>query len=158
MNQQHTALNNPPTALLLGRIIWAAMSLSCIIVGAMMFSMMRGDGLHTESPPERLEAGIILAVVSIPAAFIMRGRIFKRGWMGDVVTPAAFLYGTLVSCAVCEGAFTIAMMFTFVNHFSPGFWMAPAVAFAGLLLLWPNGRAMFPPRSKPADNSYHFKQ
>lgn len=159
MNQSHT--NNPATVLRIARILWAAMLVGCIVFTVVMcatLDMERTVHPTPTGPTLLLFISVAIAVIAVPLAFIARGQAFKRGWVGDVVTPSVFLQGTILSCAICEGAFFVTLPLTLFGAPSLPLRIAPAISFIGLLLLWPNGRAMFPLRSKPDDNPYHFKQ
>lgn len=161
MNQSDHPTPTPEIALRTARIIWAGLVFGCLFITVVLFIQSRHRPIHA-TPVDNTHAflivGAVITLVAVPLAFIMRGQIFKRGWVGDVVTPKAFATGTVTSCALCEGPYIVGLILASVNQFPPLLCIAPAISFIGLLLLWPNGRAMFPLRSKPDDNPYHFKQ
>ncbi|MHB1157123.1 MAG: hypothetical protein ACYC26_09810 [Phycisphaerales bacterium] len=158
MTQSNSPAPTPQITLRIARIIWASLVIGCIVIAVTLFSQPRNNHTPPDAAHAFLLVGAVITFVAVPLAFIMRGQIFKRGWVGDVVTPKAFATGTIVSCALCEGACAVGLILAFINQFPPLFCIAPAISFIALLLLWPNGRAMFPTPSNPDDNPYHFKQ
>ena len=145
----------PKRALVLARVIWFVMvamvgSLFTFLVvtgqTAQQLLAREADGQSVAVPPILFYVGIGLTGLALTMGPFLRGQIFKAGWVGDVVKPSAYFAGNIIAWALCEGA----AMYGLVVFFLAGsFWpygLPPAVAYLFLLLLWPNGRAMFPPR------------
>ena len=140
---------SPAGILAVSRIIWAVSAGSMLMVGAVMVFMT----LRTALPPPEVSTGVespmllaaaLMTAVALPMSLFVRAQVFKRGWVGDVVTPQAYFTGNMIAWAICEGAafFGFAAMATSCE-IMPGL-IAPAVALTFLLLLFPNGKAMMP--------------
>ena len=89
----------PRQALMQARIVWAAMMLSILGMGAAALFLIGGG----ESSPTQSEAesgGTILPVIALVAllggtfvGYLLRQQAFKAGWTGNAVKPQAFLTG-----------------------------------------------------------------
>ena len=141
---------NPKQVLLTSRIIWGALFMGITTAAAVFAWLIQtnrfqsGEGLR-DLIPTLFYIGIGLTLLSIPLGLFIRGQIFKSGWVGDVVQPQKYLAGNIVAWGLCEGpCFFGLIVCLLANSFWP-YAIPPAAAFLFLLLLWPNGRAMFPP-------------
>jgi len=82
----------PRRALLLTRLIWAALLLWTLLVFGLV-CVAGWRGLPGAGFP-RAAGGIALAVILLACGF--RGGCYKRGWRGEVVVPGFYLAGNLV--------------------------------------------------------------
>lgn len=138
---------NPEQALRMSRIIWAAMCMGLVVVAAVLL----GVGGPAEEPGEAQSSSVMMftlitAFVTFPAigaGLFMRGQTFKQGWVGEAVKPSSYMMGSIMAMAACEGPCFMGIVFAFITgSILP---LVPAAfAFAVLILLFPNGKAMQP--------------
>lgn len=85
----------------------------------------------------------VLAYVALaaPAAFFVRGRIFRDYWFGHPVSPRAYLTGSLVVWATLEVGGILSLVGCLVTA-SPPMLLPGLVVLAVFTLSWPNGTAM----------------
>lgn len=138
---------NPEQALRMTRIIWAGMCMGLVAIAAVLLGVVGpaeepGDG----NSSSEMMFTLVTAFVTFPAigaGLFMRGQVFKQGWVGEAVKPSSYMTGSIIAMATCEGPCTIGIIFAFVtDSILP---LVPAAfAFAVLVLLFPNGKAMQP--------------
>lgn len=138
----------PRQALMQARIVWAAMMLSILGMGAAALFLIGGG----ESSPTQSEAesgGTILPVIALVAllggtfvGYLLRQQTFKAGWTGNAVKPQAFLTGTILLMAPVEGASVIAVVLAFVEGSVFPSMLLAALGLAVLAINFPTGSAM----------------
>lgn len=142
------ASSTPEGTLRVVRIIWGAMLIGIIVTGAVILGVMGPSGNEGDAEPDP-NAGmfaLIAAAITVPAigmGLFVRSQTFKKGWVGDAVTPGAYSSGNIVAWAACEGPCIIGIVFAFITD-SVLPLIPAAFAFATLVLLFPNGKAMQP--------------
>ena len=140
------APDNPSQALTQARAIWAALCMGLIFTSVALYSTMPSteppSAILAEWPLSAIAWVLLLTV--IPLGLFVRGQVFKRGWEGDAVTPAAYLKGNIIAWACCEGTAFVGLILGFMDHRAGSQFSAAVIAFATLVALWPNGRAMWP--------------
>ena len=137
-----------PDATLRGlRVVWGGMLASLVTAGALVFA-----GVIPRQPFQlRLGPGWSAALtylplaalaLALPIAYFTRLQSYKRGWVGHVVTPAAYASGNLVLMrtltAVGIGSFLLALT---PQAAQTGF-IAGLAAAVSLVINFPNGRPM----------------
>jgi hypothetical protein len=133
---------SPQRALLVTRIIWAGQITGVLILGVIIMSVRTAHDAVLPSAAAAVPWVILLC--GVPGGLFARGEIFKRGWVGEVITPQAYIAGNIVAFAICEGAAFVALVFCLVDGRVGLHLSAAAAAVAMLVLLWPNGKAMVP--------------
>lgn len=147
----------PRQLLLQARIFWFAMVAGVTIMGAVFTFLILAEE-HSPEVTQSLESvapilfyvGIGLTGLALLLGPFLRGQIFKAGWVGDIVKPSSYFAGNIIAWALCEGAVLYGLIVCFVVGSLWPYVLPPAVAYIFLLLLWPNGRAMFPLRDRYA--------
>ncbi|QNN21412.1 hypothetical protein HED60_03700 [Planctomycetales bacterium ZRK34] len=157
VQQNPNAISDPKQALLLNRIIWAAIGMGVIVFGGIVIGMgisiTGAEGLD-DWTPILFYAACAMVATAIPMGLFIRGQIFKRGWVGDVITPQAYTQGNIIAWACCEApAFLSLVLVMLSGQITPNIYPAIA-AFVMHLLLWPNGRAMFGPATESLEDRY----
>ena len=138
----------PQKALAASRIIWGALVMGLVFIGTVTLFTLKNNS----RPADHLEyifAGIVwsMLLIGVPIGLFIRGQIFKRHWVGSVVTPIGYQTGNIIAWAICEGISMNAVVFCQIVGRS---WLVLSAGIAGLvmlLLLFPNGKAMFPPEN-----------
>jgi hypothetical protein len=135
----------PETAL---RIAWAAWVI--LLLAPLILLAGVAINLFKNAPPRGADAttadawfiGALLFVgVAAPAAFFVRGRIFRQYWAGKPVTPGAYVAGMGVVWATLEVAGIVSLVGCLVTGSAP--LLLPALLALGVFALtWPNGQAM----------------
>lgn len=145
----HT-IHQPGQAMLHAYFIWGILLAGTavfILIGVLIATgadphTVRGAGDYDTF---YLVSAWVLPVILVPIGLFARGQIMKRGWVGNVVTPSAYLGGCVLAWACTEAA---ALFASGTMMISQRVWpnVLPAiVCFIVLVLLRPNGRAMVPP-------------
>jgi hypothetical protein len=145
---------SPDKALLTARIVWGALILGVAMIGV-VFTLVLPRSTAGGDPTLLVPVVFFLVLTAIPIGLFMRGQVFKKHWVGDVVTPRGYIAGNIIAWASCEGT---ALFSLIVAAFIPGSTLAlipGAIAFVTLVLLFPNGKAMFPPG---VDNPYQQRR
>ena len=150
-------MSDPKQALVTVRIIWGAIAMGMITFAGVVLVMILGSTPdESVAPTGQLLFYIAcgLTATAIPVGLFVRGQVFKRGWVGDVITPGAYTTGNIVAWACCEAPAIAGLVGCMIaGSLMPN--VIPAVAaFVMHLLLWPNGRAMFPPRADVMEDRY----
>jgi hypothetical protein len=142
-------MTDPKQALLTNRIIWAAMAMGMVAFAGVMIALARSQedvvAPVGEADPMLFYIACAMVVTAIPMGLFVRGQVFKRGWVGDVVTPQAYTAGNIIAWACCEAPAFFALITIFIDGRVVPNILPAAAAIVMHLLLWPNGRAMFPP-------------
>ncbi len=147
-------MNNPKTALLNLRIIWFALVMGVVTIGGMLVFLHQSHEPVEQKPPGPLTfiaCGTMLC--AIPAGFLVRQAVYRKGAAGGVVLPAQYFTGNVIAMALCEGAAIQSLILWFTANESWWALIAAAVALAVLVLLLPTGRAMYAD-DIDADNPY----
>ena len=147
-----TTISDPQRALITARVIWAMLCMGVMLLGGVMvFVTLRVEAREQDAAIGNMAllGAAVVTLLALPVALFIRSQMFKRGWVGEVVTPSAYVTGNIVPWAVCEGAAIFGFIAMFLDRsIMPGILM-PVVAMLFLLLLFPNGRAMFPRDAQP---------
>jgi hypothetical protein len=145
----HT-IHNPHHALAQARVVWAVFVAGVIAMTAIGVFMARAADPY--EPHGDTHADFIVLVVSIAAVIVLiplglflRGQTFKRGWVGDAVTPSAYLGGCVVAWAMADAAAVFGVGGMIMSQRVMPNVLPTAVSLLLLIAMWPNGRAMFPP-------------
>jgi len=131
------------------RVIWAAM-----LMGQGMFLFvivfLWSSGASFQPSPDTawllFLVTVVVLVSAVPVGYVCRQQIYKRNWVGNVITPQGYLTGNIVLLALCEGVSMLGLVATLLNG---SFWptLAPSVIAIGVQVInFPNGRAMHPPQ------------
>lgn len=145
----HT-IRKPEQAMMHAYFIWGTLLVGTVMflaIGTLIASGADPHETHGEGDTDLLflVAAFAFPFVLVPIGLFARGQMMKRGWVGDVVTPSAYLGGCVVAWACTEAAALFAsgtMMLS--NRVWPN--VIPAVlCLVILVLLRPNGRAMYAP-------------
>jgi hypothetical protein len=150
---------DPKQALLLSRVIWAAMLMGVVVFGLFVGLIFRGEPEEQRQPLSPQTGYVFLAIavatllIGVPVGLFARGEIFKCGWVGDVITPTAYISGNIVVWALCEGAAFFSLVTYMVSH-QPLLFIPGGLAVALMLLLWPDGKAMQPRKNADEANPY----
>lgn len=131
------------------RVIWLALVMGTLFyAGIMLFLILRdaGEGPTPVAGNPWLLTAVAgaLTVTMIPIGLFLRGQFFKKGWVADVVTPGAYMTGNIMVWAMCEGCAFLGIILCFLSRQLWPSALPPALAIGMLLLLYPNGKAMFP--------------
>jgi hypothetical protein len=148
-------IDHPKAMLRVARVQWAALVAGPVLFGSVVaFVTNREPKGHSEIGQDTADllfyVALGLCAVQIPLAIFIRGQALKSGWVGDVVTPMAYLRGNLIAWALCEGVVFFGLVICLLSGSMWPYVTPAVVSLAGLILLWPNGRAMFPPRDRYA--------
>jgi hypothetical protein len=49
------------------------------------------------------EVAVLMLLMAVPAGYLLRGQIYKRGWQGPAIAPQAYVAGNVVLWAMGEG-------------------------------------------------------
>lgn len=144
---QTQSMNDPKQALMTNRVIWAAMGLGMVMFAGIMIALAQSREPVAvpggEADPMLFYIACAMVVAAIPMGLFVRGQVFKRGWVGEVVTPGAYTTGNIIAWACCEAPAFVALITIMLDgRIVPNIFPALA-AIVMHLLLWPNGRAMF---------------
>ncbi len=150
---------NPKQAVIKSRIMWAALlggTVAFAVVVAVLINKPDSNNIvNNDSLNILFIMSIVLPILTIPIGLFARGQVFKRNWQGDVITPQGYVTGNVIAWACCEAPIFFSLI---VCLMARTFWpyVIPAgVGWLVMLLLWPNGRAMF---SHNADNDNPYRQ
>ena len=126
-------------------MVWAAQVMGLVTLATVLIALTvlgERDKETPEFPFFLLSLGALFT--ALPAGLFIRGQVFKRHWVGEVVTPAGYLQGNLIAWACCEGVALMSLVFVLVSGELFPTVISAGVAGGLLLALWPNGRAMSP--------------
>ncbi|MBI1369301.1 MAG: hypothetical protein GC162_11695 [Planctomycetes bacterium] len=141
---------SPQQTLLVLRIIWGAMLMGILVFAFAAIALAMNENAAKPAMDEATTnllfyISIGLVVVLIPLAMFMRGQIHKSGWVGDVVTPSKYAAGNIIAFALCEGPAFFSLIVVLLTHSIVPQIVPGGVAVLFLILMFPNGRAMFAP-------------
>ena len=150
-------ITDPKQALVTVRIIWAALAMGMVTFAGIVIVLAQAPAEAAapadDADPMFFYAACAMVVMAIPMGLFVRGQIFKRGWVGDVVTPQAYTTGNIIAWACCEAPVLFALVVVLITgNIMPNV-LPAAAAFVMHLILWPNGRAMFTPAKSEPRNS-----
>lgn len=91
---------------------------------------------------------VCVTVVQIPLGIIIRGQVFKKQTQGEIVTPEGYASGNIIAWSCCEGAAFFFLITALIGRALVPYALPAAVPILVMILLWPNGRAMFPPAQR----------
>lgn len=134
-------------ALMTTRLIWAAMLMGQVIFLFVIVFLWSSSASFQPSPDTAWVLFLVTVAVlvsAVPVGYVCRQQIYKRNWVGDVITPQGYLTGNVVLLALCEGVSMLGLVATLLNG---SLWptLAPSViAMAVQVINFPNGRAMNP--------------
>lgn len=138
------------------RLMWGAMLMSVIIFTciALFMGPMQGLAKSEDSiAPTLFYLSLGMLVVSTGVGFFIRGQTFKKGWEGDVIKPAAYFTGTLLSIASIEGpALFGGVSLMLADQVFP-FILTPALGILLIVLSFPTGKPMFPHSPRLSDDN-----
>ncbi|HEX7009144.1 MAG TPA: hypothetical protein VF184_04125 [Phycisphaeraceae bacterium] len=153
-----SALLTPQQALLILRIIWAAMLAGegiflAVIIGLLSASQfVPNDSLH----PLLAYIALGLLAVAVPAGYFARMQTYKANWREHAVAPLGYMRGNIMLLAMLEGA----AMFSLVAVLLTGRYVPEAigafVAMAVQVVNFPTGKPMRP--APPIFPSIHASQ
>jgi len=128
------------------RLLWGAQLLG--LLGISLVISPGPDGPRDQAHLGELlfSIGLIAMVVLPPLGLFLRGQVFKAGWEGQVVKPDHYLRGMLVAWLMCQVPAVLGVLAIFATGRAWPSATLLAVSICAMTLLWPNGRAMFPPR------------
>jgi hypothetical protein len=150
--------SDPAKTVVMARMIWA-FSFVCqfaffVVVLVMMRGPSPGAGAGAGAVVEReLSRGassslwwgpVAATVLGLPIALFARNQIYKRHWVGDVVSTQGYLQANLVFLAICEGLAFLAMVFMMIDAMV---WphIVPMLVVMGLFVVnFPTGAPMRP--------------
>jgi hypothetical protein len=131
-------LPSPKAALMVNRIIWAAMILGEVcfmVVLGVIFS--QGKEAPTKPEPVLIIADAVLLAVAFLVALFVRVMIFQKARRGQMSAVQAFGTGNILVLAACEGAAFFGLVICLINHsFGPSMWVV-AVALALQIVNFP---------------------
>jgi hypothetical protein len=142
---------HPHAVLRTAKIIWSALVAGVLVFGGVVAFLT----IRPRSVPPHVGDDLSMylfyvslgfSILAVPMAIFARGQIFKAGWAGDIVRPMAYFQGSIVAWAMCDGAALAGLVVCLVSQSMWPYAISTAIGLGGLLLLWPNGRAMFPRR------------
>lgn len=140
-------MENPRQALRTARILWAALCMGVVITAALLISMKEPAAEPIDAPThiDRMFFYIACAaaLVGVVSGLVVRHLIFRFARSDGVVSPQAYVGGNLIAWAACEGAATVGILLAFIDRTLMPTILPATAAFAVMLLLFPNGRAMF---------------
>jgi hypothetical protein len=144
-------------ALLKARIFWAAMVGSVLIVGIVCGTVSLdgrpddavGGSVDRElfGHPQLWGSMSVAAVCAVAAGFAFRNSLFKKHWVGPVVTPRGFVIASTVGMALAEGVAAASLVFGIAYDRFVAMLVPAAIAWAGLLAMWPTGGVMYARRA-----------
>lgn len=138
----------PASTLKLLRILWGATLMSPAVLAVVLGAGRGEDVTAAAAQPAMLGpvrvavVALLVLLVAVPVAYFTRLQVYKRGWQGLAVKPEAYFLGNLMLFAALEAV----TMLTLVLGASVGdrgpCWAVALVAWGGLAVNFPNGRAM----------------
>lgn len=142
-----TPINDPSRALLVTRIIWFALLSGqvlflAIIVVLWNVGSIKAD-LQLASVLGMCAVGVLFSAVTV--GLFVRNQIYKRYWVGEVVTPAGYVQGNIVFLAMCEGASFLGLIAVLFRGTFGLELIVPLLALVVQVVNFPNGKAMQPP-------------
>jgi hypothetical protein len=148
--------SSPRQALLLARIIWGAMlgGLVMLLVVAVMIGGKRAGDAEGAGQFASLTWGVwALLAAGWGVGTFVRGQIFKRHWVGEVVTPTGFIVGSVVSWAMVEGPTMLGLVLCIADGLWPHVWVV-AGGIGLMVLMFPSGRVMMTSGEREPRNPY----
>jgi hypothetical protein len=135
----------PETALRIAWATWVILLLAPLIllagVAVNLFAKAAPRGADATAADVWFVGALLFIGVAAPAAFFVRGRIFRQYWVGKPVTPGAYVAGMLVIWATLEVGGIVSLVGCLVTGSAP--LLLPALLALGIFALtWPNGQAM----------------
>ncbi|MFA9477699.1 hypothetical protein ACERK3_05255 [Phycisphaerales bacterium AB-hyl4] len=130
------------------RIIWAALLLGQLTVGAVLLGvkLTAGDELAPAGGADWLFVLMAVAVLVVlaPTAYFARNQFYKAKWQGDAVAPSGYVNGNIVLLAMLEGAGVTALVMMFISDrpLLPG--LVAVVAILLQAVNFPTGEPMRP--------------
>lgn len=141
--------SDPRKALASARLLWAAMLAGMAIFAVVVAFAKPGPKPQSEQDPAiqtlfYINCGMLF--VGLFVGYVLRNQYYKKFWEGEVVKPKGYLQGNLLLWAIAEGFGMLSLCIVLMSgSFYP--YGLPAVGAAmSLLLNFPNGQIMFPPR------------
>lgn len=142
-----TPITDPPRALLITRIIWFALLSGQILFLAIIVVLWNVGSIKADpqlaSVLGMCAVGVLFSAISV--GMFVRNQIYKRHWVGDVVTPAGYVQGNIVFLAMCEGASFLGLLAVLFRGALGFELIVPVLALMVQVVNFPNGKAMQPP-------------
>ncbi|MFW5682059.1 MAG: hypothetical protein ACOC1G_03555 [Phycisphaeraceae bacterium] len=145
---QHNQAMTQKQALTNTRIVWAAMVLSLLALGAIGVYLI-WQGIQGGNANQPAGGGTVMSVIALIAllggtfaGYLLRQQAFKAGWTGNAVKPDAFVKGSILLFAPVEVAATVAVIFAIVEGSIFPTMLLAALGLVVLLINFPTGSAM----------------
>jgi hypothetical protein len=129
------------------RILWGAMLLGQLIfLGVVLFQIQAASsgGLADLRNILFVVEWAMLAMI-LPAGFLVRAIVFRKGTRDGVLAPAAYLTGTTMLLACCAGVAFFSLVSVLVTKELWPMILPGGVAMLIHVALFPTGRQMEPP-------------
>ncbi|MBI1374018.1 MAG: hypothetical protein GC159_14950 [Phycisphaera sp.] len=148
-NDRVAAIN---AALRASWVLWMGMTLAqlamlvvVIVVGYSDVAVDVDESMRAAAGPLALFGGGLL-LIGVPIALWARGEVFKRGWVGEVIRPGAFLFGNVIVWAMLESVGLAGSVAALLAGRALPHGFVAVIAFALTLFTWPGAGPMRPRR------------
>lgn len=151
MTDSTTIPTDPRKALVVVRLLWAALLLGQLIFFAVLVLVLLPDepDIEMKSTAKQLyyiSAGLLF--VGLFVGYTLRNQAYKQHWEDEVVTPAGYFKGNLILWVITDMIALFALVIVLLaGELFPYLWVAIG-AMASIVINFPNGRIMFPPRDE----------
>lgn len=139
----------PRSALMMARVIWAALLMGVVIAGVMMLLTFGGRASQGNASMVPFMVSLVMAMTLLPAAYVVRAMMYRKSAVDGVVPPEKFLPANILFMAMIEGPmFTGLVMATVMGELFPTI-VVPVVLLVVYVLNFPTGRVMAPKLANP---------
>lgn len=148
-NQSSNLPTDPRKALVVMRLLWAAILMGMIVylVVVLVAKVPHNPQSKSASLHDMLfyiNSGMLF--VGLFVGYTLRNQFYKKHWEGEVVKPQGYLHGNLLLWAIAEGCGMFSLTIVLISGtFDPYIWPAVGAA-ASIVINFPTGHIMFPPR------------
>ena len=134
-------------ALMTTRLVWVALLMGQVMFLFVIVFLWSSSGAFQPSSDTAwilFLVAVVMLVLAVPVGYVCRQQIYKRNWVGDVITPQGYLTGNVVLLALCEGVSMLGLVATLLNGSLWPMLVPSVIAMTVQGINFPNGRAMNP--------------
>ena len=135
-------------ALMRIRVMWLALIMGQLAFALIVaFVVMSRDSIREIGVPVDILFYVSLATI-VPAVLVgyfARNQIYKRHWVGDVISPRGYMGGNLVLLVICAAVSFFGLFVCVVGQSLWPYSIPSVAALAVQMINFPHGRPMQPP-------------
>jgi hypothetical protein len=107
---------NPKQALMVVRIIWAAMLIGQIVFLGVILAIRQNSAEKPQTPPILGYISVVMALAAVPTAFILRKAAYGRPDQQGLIPVGKYSTGNILFLAMLEGTALLGLVAFFLGN------------------------------------------